>query len=280
VSHQVTGDDAQARIAAQLRALRLAAGLGGTEAGHRAGLSQSKISKLERQDLRPSPDDVQTLCDVYGASTAQRDELVRLAATLKASIIEPARITLSRGAPAHQQRIRRLEESATLLRSFQNTMVIGLLQTPAYARVVFTSGVPDEDVDQAVAARIERQAQLRDHMPQAVLIMTEGALRWQAGSPELMAEQVEAIITATELPNAEIGIIPYSTRATFFPRHGFHIYDHDAVIIGTEAGMATVTDPDDIARHEDMFTRLHDIASTGSAARAALTRIATDYRNL
>jgi transcriptional regulator with XRE-family HTH domain len=272
--------DAQARLAAQLKALRLAAGLGGIEAGHRAGISQSKISKLERQDLRPSADDVRTLCDVYGASTAQRDELVQLAITVKASVIEPARITLSRGAPYHQQRIRRLEESATLLRSFQNSMVIGLLQTPAYARLVFTSGIPSAEVDQAVAVRVERQAQLRDRVPHAVLIMTEGALRWQAGSPALMADQVEAIITATELPNVEIGIIPYTTPATLFPRHGFHIYDHDAVIIGTEAGMATITDPDDITRHEHMFTRLQDIASTGPAARAALRRIAADYRNL
>jgi hypothetical protein len=157
------------------------------------------------------------LCDVYGARTAKRDELVQLATTLKASIIEPARITLSRGAPLHQQRIRRMEGSATLLRGFQNTMVVGLLQTPAYARLVFTSGVPDAEADQAVAARLERQAQLRDRVPQAVLIMTEGALRWQAGSPALMAEQVEAIITATEVPNVEIGIIPYTTPATFFP---------------------------------------------------------------
>jgi transcriptional regulator with XRE-family HTH domain len=260
-------DDAQARLAAQLKALRLAAGLGGIEAGRRARISQSKISKLERQDLRPSPDDVRTLCDVYGATPAQRDELIQLAMTVKASVIEPARISL--------------EESATLLRSFQNSMVIGLLQTPAYARLVFTGGaLPGAEADQAVAARIERQAQLRDRVPQAVLIMTEGALRWQAGSPALMAGQAEAIITATELPNAEIGIIPYTTAATFFPRHGFHIYDHDAVIIGTEAGMATITDADDIARHEHMFARLQDIASTGPAARAVLGRIAADYRNL
>jgi transcriptional regulator with XRE-family HTH domain len=276
----VTGDDTQARLAAQLKALRLAAGLGGIEAGRLAGISQSKLSKLERQDLRASPDDVRTLCDVYGASAAQRDELVQLAIAAKANIIEPARVTLSRGAAHHQHRIRRMEESATLLRSFQNTMVIGLLQTPAYARIVFTSGVTGADVDQAVAARIERQARLRDRVPHAALIMTEGALRWQAGTPALMAEQVEAIIAATGLPNAEIGIIPYTTPATFFPRHGFHIYDHDAVVIGTEAGMATLTDPDDITRHENLFTRLRDIASAGSAARNILGRIAADYRKL
>jgi hypothetical protein len=50
----------------------------------------------------------------------------------------------------------------------------------------------------------------------------------------------------TEVPNAKIGIIPYTTPATFLP-HGFHIYDHDPIIIGTGASMATVTDPEGVA---------------------------------
>ena len=53
--------DSQARLAAELRELRAAAGLGGIEAGRRAGISQSKISKIENQVLRPSPDDVRAL---------------------------------------------------------------------------------------------------------------------------------------------------------------------------------------------------------------------------
>jgi transcriptional regulator with XRE-family HTH domain len=274
-------DDVQARLAAQLRELRIASGLSGTEAGTRAGISQSKISKLERGVLRPSPDDVRTLAGVYGAAGSQRDEMVRLAETVKTGIIEPARVTLSRGAHYQQQRIRRLEESATLLRSYQPTMVIGLVQTPAYATLVFTGGgLVGPEVEQAVAARIERQAQLRDRVPRAVLIMTEGALRWQAGSPQVMVEQIEAIITATELPNVEIGIIPFTAAATFFPRHGWHLYDSDAVIIGTETGVATITDIDDIARYERMFARLEEIASTGEDARAVLDRIGADYRRL
>jgi transcriptional regulator with XRE-family HTH domain len=277
----LTDDDVQARLAAQLRELRLAAGLGGIEAGRQAGISQSKISKLERGALRPSPGDVRTLASVYGATESQRDEMIRLAETVKTGIIEPPRVTLSRGAAYQQQRWRRLEESATLLRSYQPTMVIGLVQTPAYATLVFTGGgVAAPEAEQAVAARIERQAQLRRRVPHAVLIMTEGALRWQAGSPQVMIEQIEAIITATELPNVELGIIPFSTPVTFFPRHGWHLYDSDAVVVGTETGVATITDADDIARYESIFSRLQEIASTGDAARAALARIAADYRSL
>ena len=217
---------------------------------------------------------------MYGAPPQLRDELVRLAETLRTDIIEPPRITLSRGAAFFQQRIRRLEESATLLRSWQPCMVIGLLQTPAYARLVFGAAVSGPDVDEAVTARLQRQATLRDQVPRAVLLMSEGALRWQAGSPEVMLEQIAAISAAIDLPNVDVGIIPFSAPATFFPRHGFHLYDSDAIIVGTESGTATITDGADVARYEKMFAQLEAIASMGAAARPVLDRIASDYRDL
>lgn len=278
----MTEDDIQARLAVQLRELREAAGLGGVEAGRRVSppMSQSKISKLERRLLRPAPRDVAALCDVYGASPGQRAEMIRLAESLRTDVIEPARVTLSRGAHYTQQRIRRLEESATLLRSFQPTMVIGLLQTPAYASTVFGAAISGPEVDQAVAARMERQAQLRERVPHAVLIMTEGALRWQAGSPRIMIDQLAAISEAIKLPNVELGIVPFSAPATFFPRHGWHIYDEDAVIFGTETGTATITDSEDVARYERMFARVREIALMGEASRPVLDRVADDYRSL
>lgn len=279
----MTDDDAQARLAAQLRELRAAAGLGGIEAGRRARpqISQSKISKLERGFLRPSPADVAALCGVYGAPADQRDEMIRLAESLHTDTIEPPRVTLSRGARYMQERIRRLEESATLLRSFQPTMVIGLLQTPAYASVVFGAAVSGDEVDQAVAARIERQIQLRERVPHAVLIMTEGALRWPGCAPQVMLDQIEAINAAVDLPNAEIGIVPFSAPPLgIFPRHGFHLYDSDAVIWGSEFGTATLTDGEDVAKAEKMFARIADAASMGDAARPVLDRIASDYSSL
>jgi len=272
--------DSQSRLAEQLRSLRSAAGLGGIEAGRRAGISQSKISKIENKLLRPSPDDVRTLCRVYGASPDLEAQLVQMAESLRTEILEPRRVTLSRGAPNMQHRIRRLEESASLLRSFQPCMVIGLLQTEAYARLVFSVSQTGSQLDRAVAARTQRQTALREKIPHAVLIMTEGALRWQAGSPKLMIEQLEAIADASMLPNVQVGIIPYTTPVTVFPRHGFHLYDSDAVIVGTETGTATIVDQDDVARYESMFAELERVAVTGEAARDVLSRVSDDYRRL
>ena len=95
-----------------------------------------------------------------------------------------------------------------------------------------------------------------------------------------MIDQIAAITAAAELPNVDIGIIPFSAPATIFCRHGFHLYDSDAVIFGTETGTATLTDGEDIARYERMFSQLQELASTGKAARLVLDRIASDYRSL
>ena len=274
--------DAQARLSARMKEMRLAARLGGIEAGRRADpqISQSKISKMERQLLRWPPEDVRALCLVYGASAEETDQLERLARSLRTDVLVPSRVVLSRGARWQQDRIRQLEESAGLLRSFQCSMVIGLLQTPAYAGLVFGAGLPADEAGQAVEARMQRQESLRKRLTHAVLIMTEGALRWCAGSPQVMIEQLGAIAAAARLPNVEIRIIPYSAVADFFPRHGFHLYDSDAVLFGTETGLATITDGREVVKYEKLFGKLSRISVTGDDALAVLDRIAGDYRSL
>jgi transcriptional regulator with XRE-family HTH domain len=272
--------DDRTRLARHLHTLRQAASLGGIEAGRRAGISQSKISKLERGLLLPQAGDIEALCRVYGAPAKDREELLRLVESLRSEATEPARVILARGAHRLQQRIGRLEASSSLLRSFQPCMVIGLLQTEAYAGEVFGTAVRGRELERAVAARLERQAVLHDERKRLVLIMSEGALRWHAGSPAVMLEQLRAIAEATKLPAVRIGIVPYSSPMSVFPRHGWHMYDSDAVIVGTETGTATITDADDIADYERLFRAIEERAVFDDAAREVLERVADDYRRL
>jgi transcriptional regulator with XRE-family HTH domain len=272
----------RAQLANALRAARGSAGLGGAAAGKQAGFSQSKISKIERGFLLPAVADVAALCEVYQVPASERDHLLALAGGLRDEA--STRVTLARRVPEMQRRIGQLEKSAALVRSFQPTMVIGLLQTSAYARYVF--GIPDsralsaEAADEAVAGRARRQLVLADAAKRFVLIMTEGALRWQAGSAHVMAEQLDVLADATTSPSARVGIIPWTTPVRHFPRHGFHLYDSDAVIVGTETATATITGTADIAIYAELFTALEQVTSFGEDARTHLHRIADDYRAL
>jgi hypothetical protein len=243
-------------------------------------MSQSKISKIERGFLLPSVDDVAVLCGVYEIPAKERDELVAMTAGLRAQ--QSARVILARGVAEYQRRVRELERSATLIRSFQPTMVIGLLQTAAYARCVFavddSMALSAAEVEESVAERAERQTVLSAKAKQFVLIMTEGALRWQAGTATLMVEQLDALATAAR--SGHVGIIPWTTPMDVFPRHGFHIYDTDAVIVGTENATATMTGTADIATYVELFSRLQASAVFGEHAARHFARIADDYRRL
>ncbi|PSK96329.1 helix-turn-helix protein [Murinocardiopsis flavida] len=272
----------RARLAHALRAARRRRGLGGVEAGTHAGMSQSKISKIERGLLLPSADDVGALCRVYEVGAEQRDELLALVRGLREEA--SARVIMSRGVAGFQRRVERLEAAASLVRGFQPTMVPGLVQTPAYARCVFGSpagaSLSPEEVDAAVAARGDRREAVGDGPTRFRLVLTEGALRWHAGSPAIMADQVQAIADAASLENLDVGLIPWTTPVGLFPRHGFHLYDEDAVIVGTETATATLTGDADIATYVELFRGLEEIASFGAAAHTHLGRIADEYRRL
>lgn len=247
-----------------------------------AGMSQSKVSKIERGYLLPSPDDVDALGRVYGITGGERAELIALAAALRDE--SSARVILARGVAEMQRRIGRLESSASVLRSFQPAMVIGLLQTAPYRACVFGSaeaaGLPAAEASAAAAERETRHRVLDDDGKQFVLIMTEGALRWQAGSAAIMAEQMDAIADAAKRPNVRIGIIPWTTPVRLFPRGGFHLYDEDAAIAATDVATATMTAAADIATYVGLFAMLETSASFGDEAAGHLARIGGDYQDL
>lgn len=187
--------------------------------------------------------------------------------------------------PAHH-RDRHLVVTSTrsrAIRSYQPTLVLGVLQTPAYATVVFT---PDDDLSEqeataSVAERMTRWELLAQPSRQWRLIQAEGALRWIVRSHDLMVEQLDRLIEASHLPNVELGVVPLDTVARdVAPKHGFHIYDHESVTFGTETGTALLSDPRRIANYEARFNELEQLAVFGDEARLLLGRLADECRRM
>ena len=102
----------------------------------------------------------------------------------------------------------------------------------------------------------------------------------QVGSPQIMAAQMEHLIEATYRPNLRLGIIPWTTPVHSPALHCFTIFDDRAVIVGTETATAIITDPDDIADYTKRHAFYTRYTVVGDPARALLTRLAQDYRNL
>ncbi|MEU3230538.1 helix-turn-helix domain-containing protein [Nocardiopsis alba] len=276
------GPEGRGRLAHALREARGHAGISGVRAGAQAGMSQSKISKIERSLLLPSVDDVAALCRVYEVPENERAELLALAESLREEA--STRVILARRVPAVQQRVAQIEAKSSLVRSFQPLMVFGILQTYEYSRCLYTVPrykVPVEEAEAAIRLRQGRRQALTTGSTRYRLIMSEGALRWQAGSAELMAKQVEDIAeVARSGGQVGIGIIPWSTPVRIFPRNAFHIYDEDAVMVGTETATATLTGTADISTYVELFGELEKLADFGDDAVAHLERIASEYRQL
>lgn len=259
--------------------LRVRSGLSGRRAARLAGFGQSKLSKIEGGLLLPSFDDARALCAAYDASAEEADEVLDVLARLHGEV-DSARVILRRGAYRKQQQIATIEAETRLQRSFDLGAVIGLLQTPDYMRKVFARRLTTPEKDEAIAARVARQDILRDQTKRFVCIMTEGACRWRAGSPDVMAAQMDHIAQLSRQPNVDIGLIPWTREAHVFPGHEFHIYGDRLVIVAIETATATIQDPRDIAAYAELFTELEALADFGEQARFHLASIAADYREL
>jgi transcriptional regulator with XRE-family HTH domain len=271
-------NDDRDELSRSLHAARRAAGLGQIEAATRAGTSQNKVSRVENGRGLLTPAEARALLTVYGVHGDERRRIMALVETARAGNVD-SRVILQRGAHHFQERIRNLDEQSRLIRSFAPTAVLGILQTSAYARVVFTQRMTEEQAELSIASRMSRHRMLDDPSREWVLLQTEGALRWNLGGSPVMVEQIERIVAEIGRPNVRLGILPWHTPARVLPLHGFHVYDHRAVVVGTRSGTAIIGD-DDVSDYEALFGELEQLAVFDGEARTILERIVDDYRAL
>ena len=187
----------------ELRRQRLAAGLTQQELGKLTHFSDSQISAVETGTTPPKPDLLKAV-----------DEALKTGGLLM-RLYE--HLVQADEAPVWLREWLYYEEQAEALRTFQTTVIPGLLQTEAYARAIFESGgllTPDE-VERRVAARMERQAILtRENPPQFTAVLDAGVLRRPVGGPEVMREQLLHLVkVVTELPHVRVQIVPESVGA-------------------------------------------------------------------
>ncbi|MER7533978.1 helix-turn-helix transcriptional regulator [Streptomyces sp. NPDC097704] len=107
-----------------------------------------------------------------------------------------------------------LEPLAVTLYTYENRLVPGLLQTPAYARTLFEEQIPamsDDKIESNLVRRVERASILRER-PETIFsfIIEEHALRRQVAGPEIMREQIDHILDVCERRNIDIQVMPQS----------------------------------------------------------------------
>ncbi|MFG2416766.1 helix-turn-helix domain-containing protein [Streptomyces goshikiensis] len=260
-------------LGAALRALRQASGKEAKAVARSAVMSTAKLSEIENGRVAPSVADVDRILSAVDVSAEIKAEYMAVARS-QATEATAWRLYRRLGFHRKQEQIRALEQSMTLLRLFQPSLVPGLLQTPEYVRAVLQrKGLGEEQLSRTIGARIERQRVLYDTDKTLRFIMTEPVLRWHILPAAMLAGQVDRIVSVSRLPNVDIRVVPLDAAQPDVPGHSFVIRDDRVVTVETTHAEMVVTDPRDVALYVDKFERFSGVALSGGDMRAMLGRI-------
>jgi transcriptional regulator with XRE-family HTH domain len=255
---------ARAVFADLLAAYRKEAGWTQAEAARQFTMSKSLYQKIESCDRKPQRD------------MAERgDELFRtpgaFARIYKDIVTEPH--------PAWFGPRVEYEDRATVITDWEQRGIPGLLQTEAYARAVFRACHPYmrlETLEQRVQARLERQDILtRECPPKFWAVIDEGVLRHLVGGREVMAGQLNHLVTMSDSSRAVIQVLPFSAAdapGVDGPAALFEFEDQPSVayLEGWYAGQV-VEDPTEVA---DVASALSMIKGCALSPRDSLQLIA------
>jgi transcriptional regulator with XRE-family HTH domain len=260
---------ALALFAAELQAARARAGMSRDEFAARINYSPSLVGMVESTRRVPRLDFAQR-CDEALATTGT---FARLHEHLRTAPF-----------PSWFRPFVQHEAEATALHWFEQTLVPGLLQTADYARALLSTrvGASEEDVDQAVAARLERQAILeRDDPPLLWVIMDEAVLRRPVGGADVMAAQVGHLAAMAERTNVVIQVIPYSVGAHEGVNGAFVIADFavapSIVYLETALTGLVVERPEDVASVRLTYDTLRSEALPRAASLELLREVAKTW---
>lgn len=184
-------------VGRQIKSWREAAGLRQAEFGAAIGYGEEMVSSVERGRRAPKPEFLDKADDVLGAagkiSAMRRD-------------VEEARY------PKKVRDLAKLEEASVELGAYANHYLHGLLQTPDYARALFTMRRPsytEDEIDRHVSARISRQG-IFERLPRPTLtfVQEEVTLRRPIGGRMVLRQQLEHLLEVGRLRHVEIQVMP------------------------------------------------------------------------
>lgn len=174
----------------------------------RARLTQEQFAPLVGYSPRPSPPSSRAAASRLGLRGAADSILDAFGVILAAA----KHLTRRKGLASWFRQWAQLELTALSLYTYECRLIPGLLQTPAYARTLFTDQLPplgDEQIEAQLAARLERQELLHNRPNTAFsFILEEHLFLRDLGGEEVTRELIDHILDLSELRNVDIQIMP------------------------------------------------------------------------
>ncbi|MGW4271118.1 helix-turn-helix domain-containing protein [Streptomyces seoulensis] len=201
----------QARLGAELRRLREAAGLKATEAASLLGANSAQMSQIESGASGVSEERVRRMAANYACGDAELIEaLVDMTTVRTRGWWEEYRGVL----PAAYQDLAELDHHARFRHDVAVIHVPGLFQTAEYARALFAymnPEFPDDEVELRVEHRMRRKVVIEgpDPMPYETVIH-EAALRIRVAGRTATRTQLERILEVSEADHVTVQVIPFA----------------------------------------------------------------------
>lgn len=260
---------AREALGARLRDIRRDANLTARALAAHCDWHFTKVSKLEHGTQNPSEDDLRAWCNACQAGD-QLADLIASARAIESMYVEWRRALHS--GMSHGQKARYpLYERTKLFRFYEPALIPGLFQTAEYAAAIIAHAIefnqiPD-DLDDAVAARLERQQFLYAGDRRFLAVLEEQPLRTRVGDSDVMAGQLDRLLALMSLHRLNIGIIPSAGQRQTWPSAGFWMFDQHTVHVETPSAELTLTQRSEIAVFEKKFARHQRAALYGREAR-------------
>jgi transcriptional regulator with XRE-family HTH domain len=267
-------------LAARLRALREAAGLSIERVAAELLCSPSKISRLETAARGATLRDVRDLARLYGVDDTVTEELMTLVRDAKQrgwweSFDEVA---------ARSSTFIGLEDAAVALEQYETIRIPGLLQTPDYTRSLMRRIIPGlsaDAVEQYVQTRQERQkVLLAPTRPSYWALLDEAALRRQVGGPDIMREQLLALVRAAEDGLVTLQVVPFEAGAHSGMEGSFIVLKFgdpslsDVVYVEGRSGQLFLNRPFDLQVFREVLDHLRAVAEGPDASIARIAALA------
>ncbi len=273
------------RLGAELRRLRDAVGRTQSDVGAAIGRTHATLVNWERGKTKISKSDLVCLLAELRAPVDVRKALEQL----REEAGHGAGQWVVYGLPDWLRPLLSFEEDAVAETVFEPVIIHGLLQTEEYARATHVTApyvVAPDAVDRWVAARMQRQQRLTSPDPLRFhTILTEAALRLEVGGPAVMTAQLERLLTAANLENITIQVLPstqgqHAGIASNFTVLHFADPEIDPPLgyFDGPLGGYIISDAGDVAAMVNMFSDLQEPALDAAESTELLTAILDEYR--
>jgi len=254
----------QRRLGAELRKLRVRAGLSGERAAAILDADRARVSNIETGRIDVSRNRLYKVLQEYGCPPGPYfDDLMAMAQENGKGWWDEFADTIG---PAARD-LAELESRSTVLRTHGPMVIPGMLQTEEYADAVL--GTTESDPQRAhryAEFRLARQRVLNGDSPVTYrAIIHESALHTRVGGTAVMRRQLLRLMEVSRLPNVTVQVYPfeagvYAAHSRSFVIFGGGVPELDTVYLEHPTNSLFLWDGAQLDEYAKMFERLSELA--------------------